>query len=102
MRVEQVKPVFLDDVESTRRIENNGPNSNIPCDDGVTSDDWERRDTVRWRVTSVEIESGKRTSEEYDAVLICNGLVLYVYTWFACFIGSIIYQDAQNRMHECM
>ncbi len=57
--VEQVKPVVLNDVENTEK---------------VSFDDWGRfKDTVRWRVTSVDVESREEISEEYDAVLVCSG-----------------------------
>lgn len=31
------------------------------------------QDTVRWRVTATVVESGKKISEDYDAVLVCTG-----------------------------
>lgn len=33
------------------------------------------RDTVRWRVTTREVVSGKKNTEEFDVVLVCNGYV---------------------------
>ena len=35
------------------------------------------QDSIKWRVTATLVGSGKRTSEDYDAVLVCTGYVIW-------------------------
>ncbi len=63
--VEQVKPSLVNDYVTTEKV---GKKST--CE----GKDLHRfRDAVKWNVTSVDSETGKRTTEDYDAVLVCSG-----------------------------
>lgn len=48
-------------------------------------------DSVKWRVTSQNLESGQRTSEDFYAVLVCNGYNYYLYIHpinYVAYLGS--------------
>ena len=69
--VDEIKPVLVCDCDNVHENER----TDIPTQlDGINFQNWGSfRNNVRWRVTSKDVESGRRTSEDYDAVLICSG-----------------------------
>ena len=81
--VEQVTPIPLPKSNSYEpNIQQDGLTNgepSIPLTNGEMGDqvhfrNWGTfRDTVKWRVTSLHVKSGQRTSDDYDAVLVCNG-----------------------------
>lgn len=77
VHVEQIQPIPIGSDDS-----NSMTNKNVvPQDNGISFHNWGRfRDTVRWRVVAKDSESGQVTSEDYDAVLVCNGYVVLILT----------------------
>ena len=69
-RVEQVEPVPLKTEQVMMKS-----SAKTQRDDGeVSFHDWGKfTDNVRWKVTTLDMDSGKISSEEYDAVLLCVG-----------------------------
>lgn len=76
--VEQIIPIFTDETKCVTSERNNDVTTQ---EDEISFHNWGRfKDTVKWRVMTKDVETGQRTSEEYDAILVCNG---YVGVWFA-------------------
>ena len=69
--VERVKPVALNHVLEAEKVERKLA---FPCNGkNIFNDCRKFKDNVRWKVSTVHMESGKRSTEEYDAVLVCSG-----------------------------
>ena len=66
--VEQVIPIPKDEVD----LERKGKRMTSMA---VESQKWKHfsNSNMLWRVTTQNLESGERTSEDYDAIMVCNG-----------------------------
>ena len=62
--VKKIEPFFCDDINTEGKTD--------PYADDI-SDQGRFKDTVKWKLTSVDVDSGEKTLEEYDAIFICNG-----------------------------
>ena len=71
--VEQVISVPKEEVN----LEGNGKSETSKDD---RSQEWKcfSDSNVLWRVTTQNLESGERTSEDYDGIMVCNGYVNHV------------------------
>ena len=68
--VEQVTPLPIDcGPEREKKI------SDISAhEDEINFHNWGRfKDDVKWMVTTVDVDSGCKTTDEYDAIFVCNG-----------------------------
>jgi len=81
--VEQIKPIPI--VDEMRTGESAFPNG---CEHDIGPKGI-FKDTVKWRITSRDLESGQEICEEYDAVLVCNGYVVWSYVQ-SCVCYSIV------------
>ena len=66
--VEQVIPVPKEEVDLERK-------NKWGCSKAVGSQECNTycSDAVLWRVTTQNLESGERTSEDFEAIVVCNG-----------------------------
>ena len=75
--VERIVPIPITESETDNHV---SVGNSIQQNDKATTTgepsfkNWGQfRDTVKWRITSLDVKSGERTSDDYDAVLVCNG-----------------------------
>ena len=66
--VEQVIPIPKDEVDLERKGKSMTSMA-VECQERKLFSD----SNMLWRVTTQNLESGERTSEDYDAVMVCNG-----------------------------
>ena len=69
-KVEQVSPV------PSTNGRPRSPSLDSSINEGEDFQETASLDSVKWTVASVDLDSGERTSEEFDAVFICNGYSL--------------------------
>lgn len=71
-QVEEITPVIVDSCNGSEREQLNS--FTLQQSSEINFHNWGRfRDNVKWRVTVKNLKSGTRSTEEYDAVLVCNG-----------------------------
>jgi cation diffusion facilitator CzcD-associated flavoprotein CzcO len=68
-RVDQIQPVTINEVNITNA---SGVHAELETEN-MSLHGWRFKDNVRWKVTTQDVETSIITSEEYDAVLVCNG-----------------------------
>ena len=79
--VEQVVPISTKNTECASLESNSDVTTR---EDEISFHNWGRfTDTVKWRVTTKDVETGQRTSEEYDAIFVCNGYKSCILASFA-------------------
>ena len=76
--VEQVIPVPKEEVNF---LERNGKSETSKDD---RSREWKcfSDSNMLWRVITQNLESGERTSEDYDSIMVCNGYVNHIFIIF--------------------